>query len=193
MPPREIRLRREPWRQANHTVLIYCGGARTEPDYFEGMKLLLRKTSVTLKVRREGVDPVRLVKAAADYRDRRPGVFDDVWCVTDSDEFDVPAAAQAADRLRVNLAVCNPCFELWLLLHHTACDAHCDGYADVANRLKRHVPAYDKASIDFRSFSGGVADAIARAEKLDPTGTDYAKNPSAGVWVLVKKLMGYLE
>lgn len=193
MPRREVRLRREPYRQANHTVLVYCGAARTEPDYFEGLKLLLRKASVTVKIRCEGIDPVRLVKVAADYRDRRPGVFDDVWCVSDADEFDVAAAIQVANRLGVNLAVSNPCFELWLLLHHADCASHCDGYADVVNRLKRYVPTYDKTTIDFRYFSGGVGDAIVRAEKLDPTGIDHSKNPSSGVWVLARKLMGHLE
>lgn len=193
MPQREGRRRREPIRPSNHTVLVYCGASRTEPDYFEGMKLLLRKTSVTVKVRAEGIDPVRLVKAAAEYRDRRSGVFDDVWCITDTDEFDVCAAAQVAGRHGVNLAVSNPCFEVWLLLHHAECTSHCDGYADVVNRLKRYVPSYDKAAIDFRLFSGSANDAIARAEKLDPTGTDHTINPSSGVWALAKKLMGYLQ
>jgi RloB-like protein len=193
MPQRESRLRRLPYRQPNHTVLVYCGAARTEPDYFEGLKLLLRKASVTVKVRSEGIDPARLVKAAANYRDRHPDVFDDVWCIADADAFDMSAAASAAKRPRVNLAVSNPCFELWLLLHHADCNAHCGDYQDVVARLKRHVAAYDKTALDFRLFSAGIGDAIVRAEKLDPTGADYSRNPSSGVWVLVRKMMGYMK
>ncbi|HEX6684778.1 MAG TPA: RloB family protein [Candidatus Limnocylindrales bacterium] len=189
--PREIPLRRQPFREPKRTVLIFCGAKRTEPDYFEGLKVSLRTASVTIKVKREGVDPVRLVRAAADLRDRRPGVYDEVWCVTDADEFDIPAAVSAAKRRGVNLAVSNPCFEVWLLLHHAECQAHCRGYADVLSRLKRHVPGYDKTALDFAVFADRVGDAVERAEKLDPTGTDFGRNPSSGVWMLAKKLMGH--
>ena len=191
MPQREGRHRREAFRQPNHTVLVYCGAARTEPDYFEGLKLLLRNANVTIKVRCEGIDPARLVKVAADFRDRRPGIFDDVWCVVDTDDFDISVAAAAARRQRVNLAVSNPCFELWLLLHHAECQGHCADYADVVSRLKRHVPAYDKAALDFRWFSAGIGVAVERGEKLDPSGVDHKKNPSSGVWMLAKMLLGY--
>jgi hypothetical protein len=180
-------------RQPKHTVLIYCGANRTEPDYFEGLRELLRAANVTMTVRAEGVDPVRLINRAAEFRERRRDVFDEVWCVVDTDEFDIPAAVVASRRHNVNLAVSNPCFELWLLLHHTDCTAYCQGYADVLTRLRRHVPGYDKAAMDFRAFAAGIEAAIERAEKLDSSGTDHERNPSRGVWVLVKRLMGFMR
>ncbi|GLH99201.1 RloB family protein [Phytohabitans aurantiacus] len=168
-----------------YTVLVYCGAARTEPDYFNGLKRHLRSQTVTVKIRYDGVAPKQLVRIAATYRDKTPGAYDEVWCVVDTDEFDIDAALAEARRRGVSLAVSNPCFELWLLLHHDKCTSHCTGYADVAGRLRKHVPGYDKARLDFADYAAGVDDATARAKAL---GVDHAVNPSTGVWRLVETI-----
>jgi hypothetical protein len=180
--------RRPPSRDSRRTILIYCGAARTEPDYFNGLKSSLRTPAVTVKVRQEGVDPVRLVRIAAGYRDRRPGVFDQVWCVVDVDQFDLPSAIAEARRLGIRLAVSNPCFELWLLLHHADCRGHCSGYPDVAARLSRHVPGYDKTRLNFANYAPGLDDAAERARSMEPTGSDHACNPSTNVWQLIDSI-----
>lgn len=94
-----------------------------------------------------------------------------------------------ARRAGVSLAVSNPCFELWLLLHHAECRSHCTGYADVASRLKKHVPGYDKTRLNFADYADGLNDAVKRARDLEPTGTDHTQNPSTGVWRLVGKIV----
>ena len=191
--PRERRTRRESFRQPKRAILLYCGAERTEPDYFEGFKVLLEGASVTIKVRAAGTDPVRLIRYAADYRDRKPGVFDEVWCVFDVDRFNVAKAVSTAQALDIKVAVSNPCFELWLLLHHADCRAHCGDYEAVALRLKKHVPSYDKTGLEFAAFAGGVHEAVRRAEALDPSGADHLRNPSTSVWVLVKQLLEHVR
>jgi len=190
MPRRENAVRRRTPVSKGHTVLVYCGGLRTEPAYFDGLRRAVRSAGVTVKVRAEGLAPDALVRAAAGYRDLRRGTFDDVWVIVDVDEFDVEAASVEAGRLHVRLAISNPCFELWLLLHHADCGSHCAGCADASRRLKKHVPLYDKAHLDFARFADGVQDAIKRAKQLDPTGEDWRHNPSSGVWRLVEQIVG---
>lgn len=53
----------------------------------------------------------------------------------------------------------NPCFELWLLLHHADC------------------------------FANGISDAIRRAKALESTGTAYEKNPSSSIWQIIEQLL----
>ncbi len=171
--------RRQPSRDKPRTILVYCGALRTEPAYFNALRRDTRRRNVTVKIRQDGTAPHALVKAAAAYRDRGPADFDEVWCVVDTDEFDVAAAADVAAKHRVNLAVSNPCFELWLLLHHTDCRGSCDGCSDVQRRLRHFVPDYDKARLDFNRFAPGVNHAVMRAKKLEPTGTTYGKTPPA--------------
>lgn len=90
---------------------------------------------------------------------------------------------------RARLAVSNPCFELWLL-HHQDCTAPlCDAKA-VLRQMIRWIPGYQKNGLRFADFELGVMDALRRAECLDPTGCDYARDPSSGVWKLVRLIMG---
>jgi hypothetical protein len=190
MPRRENIRRRQPPTAVRHTILVYCGAVRTEPDYFDGLRRSLRNSGVTIKVRQQAIAPDALVRVASDYRDRKPGVFDEVWCVVDVDEFDIGAAVAEARRSQVSLAVSNPCFDLWLLLHHADCRAYCAGYAEVLRRLRKYVPEYDKARLDFARFAAGVTDAVARAKELESTGTDYSRNPSTNMWQLAEEIVG---
>lgn len=176
-------------RRRSRTVLIYCGGARTERGYFDGLKAAHHHGATSVLVRGAGVAPDQLVRVSAAYRDRRPGVYDEVWCVADVDEFDVHAAVFDARRNHVNLAISNPCFELWLLLHHADCRSYCSGCTDAERRLKKHVPHYDKTKVRFRDFEAGVSDAVERAKNLDEAGEDWRRNPLTSVWVLVERLL----
>jgi hypothetical protein len=182
--------RRAPRRPSLPQILVVCNGVRTEPRYFEGLRNHLRRHTFKIKIVSKGVSPRQLVEHAIDLRRREPDQFDEVWCVFDVDEFDISDAAVTARRSRIELAVSNPCFELWLLLHHEEHRAHLAGYQDVVVRLKRKVPAYDKCALDFGDYVRGLADAVVRGRALDPESRELHLNPSTGVWRLVEKIMG---
>jgi hypothetical protein len=94
-----------------------------------------------------------------------------------------------ADQLDVRLAVSNPCFELWLLLHFRDHGAVSASYRQLLPKLIKHVPGYDKCRLDFTQYDAGVADAMRRGERLDPSGREHARNPSTGVWKLVRQVL----
>jgi len=177
-------------------VLIYCGGKRSEPAYFAGIKALLgeRGKQVNIEIMKCKDAPDALVRRAARYAAENPGFFDQVWAVCDVDHFEregskVTAAMQAAKSASIGVAASNPCFEIWLCLHHEDGTAPALRCADVEDRLRKHVKAYDKTKLRFADFADCIPDAIRRAKKLDPTGKDHKINPSTGVWMLVEKLM----
>jgi hypothetical protein len=161
----------------------------TEPEYFAGMKQIFRNSAVYVRVKKKGVDPSSLVEYAATIRGSYPDTFDEVWCVTDVDQFDVVVAIRQARNHDVRLAISNPCFEVWLLLHFVECTAPMQGPGDAIRRLKRHVPEYSKNELRFEQFGVGVVDAIARAQALSRAGTEQACNPSSGVWMVAKIIM----
>ena len=68
----------------------------------------------------------------------------------------------------------------------TIAGAHCAGYPDVAARLRKWVPGYDKSRLDFGAYSGGIPDAIRRARSLEG---GPARNPSTNVWQVVEVIM----
>lgn len=184
MPRRENRERSGKYpRQARPRLLIVCGSLRTEQDYLRGLRDSVMNRSVDVLVVQRPKPPLEVVTYAAKYVARAAQDFDQVWCVFDVDEFEVEPARREAVRRRFELAVSDPCFEFWLLLHHEDCRAFQDGYRDVERRLKRHVTKYDKTRLDFTDYAPGVADAIRRAEKLGDTG-----NPSTGMWRLAMRI-----
>jgi hypothetical protein len=181
------RTRRPPVRGERIQVLIVCGGAATEPSYFRGLKKERRSPAVRVVVEGKGVDPVSLVRFAAQKRDSLG--CDEVWCVVDVDDFDVAEAIAAAKRKDVNLAISNPCFEYWLLLHFELCTAPLSCFDDVRSRLVRHVPRYDKSKLSFADFASGVDVAVERAQaRCDANGAEHKVNPSTGVWALVRQV-----
>jgi hypothetical protein len=186
MTPHRRSDRRPGNRTPRRRILVYAGGLRTEPAYLTG---LIRhgdgQLDAAVTVKSRGLDPRQLVQHAAAFAKRSRDLFDEVWCLVDVDEFDVDVAVTEAQRAGVKLAVSNPCFELWLLLHHAECRAHCAGYHDVVARLKKHVPSYEKARLDFADYVLGIGDATKRANDL---GGDHKRNPSTGMWRLVEMI-----
>lgn len=118
MPPRprpRNRGRRSAHRDPRSTFLVICGGRETEVQYVDHIRASLRLQSVTIKHRGSGDTPDRLVREASAETDG----FDQVWVVCDVDNYQtqvMDASAEAA-RTGVNLAVSNPCFEIWLVWH----------------------------------------------------------------------------
>jgi hypothetical protein len=163
-----------------------CNGESTEPAYFRGLKEYLRNPAVQIKVKIRIRAPEELVRYARSIAPKGGDEFDEVWCVMDADEYDLAPAVILATELNVKLAVSNPCFELWLLLHHRDYSAPlCDARAAL-RQLKRRLPQYRKNDLRFEDFESGVLDALRRAASLDPTGSNYGCDPSSGVWKLVQ-------
>lgn len=182
------RHRRRPFRQPADRILVVSGGVVTEPAYFDGVKRSYRNAAIKIVVKKAGLSPTQLVSYAVVVRDRMRDSFDEVWCVCDVDEFDLTEAVSLAEKSGIRVAVSNPCFELWLLLHFESCRASMGGYEQLRRKLKKHVADYGKGSCaDFEKFRIGIPDAIARAKELSPAGEEHRNNPSTGVWALVTK------
>lgn len=189
-------------REVRERFLILCEGAVTETEYFNDLRRELRGTLVTIEISRERGDPLRLVEQAIRIRDeaaanaRRAGDdnmrFDAVWCAFDVDEHArLNEAVLLAKRSSVSLAVSNPCFELWPLLHF---DRH-TSYVSTKNAqklLQRHLPGYDK-SLNCAALTPRRTTAVANAmflEELHAKDSSGAhRNPSSGVHELVTALI----
>lgn len=117
--------RRLAYREPRKRVLIFCEGTVTEPQYFDDFRRHEHNPLVDVVIDDEGGSPKTLVERAAlrkktaeneakRFRDENLK-YDEVWCVYDVDEH--PKLADAFQQARDNqieLAVSNPCFELWL-------------------------------------------------------------------------------
>jgi len=186
MSRRENSGRRRPaFREPRLSLLVVCGAKATEPAYFEGLKRARRNPAVTIKIKAKAADPEAVVRYAADLRDRADGMHDEVWCAVDVDEFDLAKALALAKRRHINLAISNPCFEFWLLLHFEACAAPLTCYGEVEKRLLKHVPGYRKSALRFDDYLAGIDAAVDRARH---PAAGHVRNPSTQVGALVEKM-----
>jgi hypothetical protein len=166
-------------RQSRDTVLIVTNGECTERQYFEALR---REPwlSVALRVivRREA--PQALIVTAAALRDI--GSYDHMWVVCDVDEYDVSQAVIEAPARGVGLALSQPCFEVWLILHKSD---RCPGFnnaSQACEQLRKLVPDWRKERLDFADFRDGIADARDRAQRR---GEPPDANPSTAVWRII--------
>lgn len=176
----------------------------TEPDYFSTLADFLRNPLIELIeveiAEHETTDPKQIVeqakrlRAGADREARRMHDdnlrYDQVWCVFDRDEhvhFD-EAVNQASDN-ELGLAVSNPCFELWILVHFQDQTAGLTRQ-DAESKVRNYIPGYKK-HISFAELEGRTNGAARRARKMESDAKERGKatdNPTTGVWQLVKEL-----
>lgn len=184
-------LRRKPARrEPKFSILIYSEGEVTEPDYFNrladrfGNNLVrvevVEKSGAPLAILRSARNAIRRIARSRDSFDK----FDQVWAVFDCD--DHPGIAQTLEEARaagIKVAYSNPCFEVWLMLHHVDHDAPDDRW-ELQRKLNSKDAGYDpngskKAS--FEAIVGSLDDATRRAERMrarrveqgDPLGRPY--------------------
>lgn len=185
-------------RPPRKTTLIVCEGKRTEPTYFRSLCRALRLSSIAVRIVGQGAAPISVVNTAlairrAAKRDRAP--FDEVWCVFDREhQHRNPSFYPAVDKARANkisLAVSNPAFEFWYLLHFTETSKPFADFDDLKKALDVFLPNYEKNVDWFDKLSEQTDKAIERAahlwsQRLDPQ--DEFPNPSTGVHHLARLL-----
>jgi RloB-like protein len=197
--------RRTPRREPKRRILVLCEGGVTEAGYFRSLRRTFRNALLEVEIDDQGGVPKTLVERAAEKkkeaereaRSRRDDFlrFDEVWCVFDVDDHPhLPDARQQARANGIHLAVSNPCFELWALLHFQEHSAYLER-GDARSRLKRHLPDYDKA-LPFERLHEGYSDAVTRAQELDRRREDAGEpggNPSTGVYQLTERIREGVE
>lgn len=174
-------------------------GRKTERRYFEAFRQHHRLSTTEIRVESGGT-PSALVRTAIDLRDaaRREAraakdpliAYEGVWCVCDVDEHnDLPRARDQAQANAIEMAVSNPCFELWVILHFRPQNAALSR-ANARRTCQELIPGYDKL-VPFHDIWPSLPEACARATELNVrhgrNGTE-GGNPSTRVHELVANL-----
>ena len=192
--------RRKPFAAARPSVLICCEGKVTEPSYLKGLKNDLQIHLVRIEVLPAGPNPKTVVDYAVDkkqeaqHQARRKGdanlKYDEVWCVFDVDSHaHIPDAKQKADAHGIHMAISNPCFELWLLLHFQDQRRYVERH-HVQSTCRGHIPGYDK-KVPFDKLSPYYQTALLRAVNLSAWQKDRGcegENPSTAVHKLTERI-----
>lgn len=190
--------RKQASRQPKKRVLVVCEGKNTEPEYFRQFAAAHRASLVQVDVVPEAGAPRTVIERAQRLRKqakadaKREGdsflAYDAVWCAIDVDEHpNLNDAIETARQSGLNVAVSNPCIELWLVLHHREPPGMIHR-RDVQRLLKSFVPDYDK-HVAYHRYAEGYNAACRRARRLDDlaaTVNDLGRNPTTGVYQLTE-------
>ncbi len=189
--------RRAPRIDERVRFVIFCEGELTEPLYLKAFAALHEvRSTATLDVRGLGYEPRKLVEEARKVKrsERRqsPGATE-YWCV-----FDVEAPTQHA-RLRdavqmardngIGVAISNPCFELWLVLHYADHEGWINN--DDCCSLRRQYDGSQGKRLDGGAYMLRRGEAIMRAERLARLHAEADRqfptdNPSSGLYRLLQ-------
>jgi hypothetical protein len=176
-------------------------------QYFEG--LAFRRVKVLVLPTEDGrsapghvLDRLRTAYVAAKGR-KEVQPHDEFWLLLDTDHWNKGAhisglldALRQAQQSGFKFAMSNPCFELWLLLHHEAVApgtvfGKC---AEVEARLRTALSGYNKANVKPVNFPRESIDvAIQRARALEanadsPSGY-WPDNARTRVYLLLESIM----
>ncbi|MCX7045926.1 MAG: RloB family protein [Candidatus Sumerlaeota bacterium] len=189
-------------RPEREHILIVCEGERTEPYYFDAIRLSLPRHVAEVRIEGKGMNTISLVKEAMRLRDIHcdsDHPYDQTWAVFDKDDFpkdDFDNAIAMCGQHGLMAAYSNQAFELWFVLHFEdrQTGMHRDEYMQCLSKhldeiyVKNDPDMYDKLRAH-----GSEAEAIRRAKRLHESAEKPASaaNPCTTVYELIEKLNSF--
>jgi hypothetical protein len=152
------------------TFRVYSEGKSTEPEYVDALRrlpIIADRVSIDISIEASGASPMTLVEMACNAK--RTGLdIDYFWCVYDVES---PQPHPHLDRARdmaasngVHLAISNPCFELWLILHFADQTAYLS--TDDAVRRRGELDGSDGKHLNPDLYMPAIQPAVRRAKSL---------------------------
>jgi hypothetical protein len=143
--------RRKPFIAERQRFILICEGESTEIAYFNALKAQYRGAQIAIEYVAPAGVPItimdkvkaRMVELRHEQRSNPSAKADTVWAVFDQDRhLKVNDAIAGCEGCGAQVAYSNPCFEVWLILHHE--DYHAaDDHHQVQKRYQKLDPTYD--------------------------------------------------
>ncbi len=210
-----MRERREAFRDAR-LIVIASEGKDTEQIYFKALAKEYTNPRVHVHIlerseaEQNNSSPDHVLKQLNDYKSQYELEADDeLWLVVDKDRWTEAmlsrVATECSQEVAMHMALSNPCFELWLLLHiedsalltpeeqkqwieNRRKSKNGDPYLKVRLRLK--MGSYHESSYDALALIAHVEDAIERARALDKNPNDrWPQTLGTRVYLLAESVM----
>lgn len=194
-------------------VVVATEGEKTEPQYFTDLisRDYYENSRVHVHVIRRGSHssaPKHVIDALNDFRrEYRLKGGDELWMVIDTDSWPEEQLSDVATKCQqkgYRLAVSNPCFELWLLLHVKDIEEYDQEQKDRLERNERVsqnrtaiekelveiLGSYNKSNLNSDLFLPHVEKAIEQAENLDLDSSHrWPESLGTRVYLLVNRIL----
>jgi hypothetical protein len=197
-------------------IISVAGEGKTEEQYFDGLKEISVDNTIWID-RLEKADEtdtkshpnyvLELLEEREKYWKEFGVESNELWMVVDRDlqNVNITQLEEIIEKCAnkgYNLALSNPTFEFWLLLHITSVENY-DPEKLLANSKpsvkskKRYLETllseltggYNKNKLNFKKIESGITDAITRAKQLPVDNKILMNNLGTSVCILVEKLI----
>jgi hypothetical protein len=188
-------------------IVIATEGEKTEKQYFDSIIVseLLKSPKIHVEVlERESSksDPLECISSLNSFKAKYTlNKNDELWLVCDVDRWGQKKLSQVNQLCHQKaylLAVSNPCFEAWLLLHLVDWDSYTQDQKDhisqgcgtVSQEIKKVIGSYVKTNININDFIKGIANAVDQAKKLDQPNEDWPMSFGSKIFLLIESMIG---
>jgi len=204
--------RSEPKRECKKRFLIVCEDSKSAPNYFKVLRKELKiAASIEVCPSVLGTDPVNVVQSAIDIRKKiekesKTDPFDSVWAVFDADihleqPSKISSARQLANRKTIKLAISNPCFEYWVILHFENYGKTQQTSKQIENKLSKlwqthEKNKYEKGKADFSHVVKKYDDARNCAEqgrRQSAGRSPEDQNPCSEIYLLIDEIQKSID
>ncbi|MCY4603166.1 MAG: RloB family protein [Gemmatimonadetes bacterium] len=182
-------------RRYRKLFIVATEGAKTEPQYF----VILNNQNLVIHVdcikSKDRSSPLQVLKRMKDrLKQETLKNSDEAWLVVDKDQWtdkqleQLHSWSQGANNY--GFALSNPKFEYWLLLHFED-GTNIGSSSECSDRLKKHLPDYDKG-LDGRKITPDMVEAAIRRAKVrdNPPCVDWPRTfGSTTVYKLVENIL----
>ena len=197
--PQKRRSFRRPFGKLPYRKLfvIATEGAKTEPQYFDILrKLKSEQVTISIPEGKNKSDPENVLKRMKEHL-KKEGLksSDEAWRVVDKDRWRDEQIEKLHEwtkqKENYGLALSNPRFEYWLLLHFV--DGDISSTQNIEKLLNSHLPNYSQnKAVDSQKITlKRIEEAISRAIKRDtPPCEDWPRLPyRTTVYKLVSNIL----
>lgn len=195
---RTILLPRPQFVRDARIFVIATEGQETEKQYLS----LFENPRVNVKILPTGSDglsaPKQVLERLAQFQQEyQLGDGDEFWLMVDVDrqrgQF-LDEVTRGAREIGCQLAISNPCFELWLLLHFAEADRADTDCNALEKQLKSLPGGYNKTRLVLPTYRLRVAEAVTRAKALEGRpDLRWPDFPGTHVYKVVEKLLPYYK
>jgi len=199
--------RRSGFRDAQ-LIIIATEGQKTEPKYFKDIssKDYYYNPRVHVEIRERltsSSSPEHVLEELNKFKAKYSlNSNDELWMIIDIDRWhqrNLSNVATQCSQKGYHLAISNPCFEVWLLLHlkdlSGCCLEEIDRFTKNSNRdlekeIRKILGSYNKSNLDTSSFLPFIQNAIERARNLDQNPSErWLNSIGTRVYLLAQKII----
>ena len=178
-------------------LVIACEGEKTEAEYLSFSCFQNSRVKLCIVPSKDGKSsPIHVLenlKEEVEKYDLKPG--DQIWIVIDTDRWTFetqlkPLLNAKIRKFPVNIAVSNPCFELFLYLHFSPMPtAPVKDSRTMEKMLRSSLGQYSKSNLAEETYAPHIQNAIQEAEKTEYGSDSLPLNPGTDVGKLIKTIL----